>query len=604
MLPKSPAASRLRAWLEYPTSWAPTVSSDGRWVYFVSNRGGIPQAWGVPISGGTPICLHDARENVGRVIAAPEGSRLALSIDQGGNEHWQLFALDRNPQGSMGPIRPLTQEPTRIHEPGAWRDGTRFVFSANRRDMRFFDVLETDTTKIGEPPVVRQEDALVSVLAARGERILLSRANTNLDADLILLENGHETLLTSHTGELTVPSADIVGEEILAGANPEREFAALVRYGPGRTPELIREFPGDVEIVKGEPGGSRVAFAVNQGGSSELHVLDLNSNVDRVLETPGIGVSTTLAWIPSGEGIVYDFSSPTTGSEIWLSDLKTGTFRALTKSPVAMPGPVVAPTLHSFRAEDGLEIPYWEYAPKGRAVRGTVLIVHGGPEYQARPVFGGGMNAFLTSEGWRIIDPNVRGSTGYGRSYVHLDDVRKRMDSVRDLRDLVRALSAEGKAQPGRVGVLGGSYGGFMVLAAISTYPDLWGAAVEFFGISNFVTFLEHTGVWRRKVREDEYGSLERDREFLESISPIHHVDRIVTPLLVAHGENDVRVPIVEAEQIVDALRKRGVPVEFLRYSNEGHGFTRIENQVDSFGRAAEFLTRYLTPIGTNDGSN
>jgi dipeptidyl aminopeptidase/acylaminoacyl peptidase len=159
----------------------------------------------------------------------------------------------------------------------------------------------------------------------------------------------------------------------------------------------------------------------------------------------------------------------------------------------------------------------------------------------------------------------------------------------------VGALAAEGKTESGRVGIFGGSYGGFMVLAAITTYPNLWGAAVEFFGIANFVTFLERTGPWRRKVREAEYGSLEQDREFLEAISPIHHVDRIVSPLLVAHGENDVRVPLMESEQIVDALQKRKVPVEFLRFANEGHGFTRLENQLESIGRTAEFFARYLS---------
>lgn len=533
---------------------------------------------------------------MGRVIAAPEGSISVLSIDQGGNEHWQLFALDGNPGDAMGQIRALTQNPTRIHEPGAWRDGVRFVFSSNRRDSRFFDVYEVDAAKGGEPHLVRQEDALVSVLAALGDRVLLSRANTNLDADLILAENDGETLLTPHTGELTIPSADIVGREVLAAANPEREFAALIRYRQGATPEVIREFDGDVEIVRGEPGRSRVAFAVNRGGRSELHVLDLDSNEDRVLETPGIGVPSVFAWVPSGDELVFDFSSPTTGHEIWLSELDSGTLRPLTTGPAAMPGPMVAPTLHSFRAVDGLEVPYWEYAPSEGTARGTIIFVHGGPESQARPVFGGGMYAFLTSEGWRVIDPNVRGSTGYGRTYVHLDDVRKRMDSVRDLRDLVTALSTEGKARAGRVGIFGGSYGGFMVLAAVTTYPELWGAAVEFFGISNFVTFLEHTGVWRRKVREAEYGSLELDREFLNSISPIYHVDRITSPLLIAHGENDVRVPIAEAEQIAEALRVRGIPVEFLRYANEGHGFARIENQVESFGRAVEFFSRYLKP--------
>jgi len=587
---------RLRAWLEYPVAVSPTVSADGRWISFISNRGGLLQAWGAPVDGGNPTCLHPARESVGRVIASPAGSHVLLSIDHGGDEHWQLYVRDVNPTSSHPSVRPLTADPAHIHEPGAWRDGERFVFSSNRRDPRFFDVYDMKVDD-GEPTLLRQEDALVSVVAARGERLLLNRSNTNLDVDLILLDGGGETLLTPHAGELTVWSADLLNGEVVAGANPDREIAALVRYRKDGTSEVLREFDGDVELVKGEPGGSRVALGVNRQGRSELHVLDTRSGEDRTIRTPGIGTVTSLAWIPGTEGFVFDYSSPTVGCEIWRCDLSSGEVRPITASPVSMPGPTVEPTLHSFRAEDGLEVPYWEYSPAPEALRGTLLVIHGGPEGQARPNFGLGFPAFLVSEGWRVIEPNVRGSTGYGRTYVHLDDVRKRMDSVRDLRDLVRALAAEGKARPGRVGILGASYGGFMVLAALTTYPELWGVAVEFFGIANFVTFLERTGPWRRKVREAEYGSLERDRDFLESISPIHQVDRIVTPLLVAHGENDVRVPLEEAEQIVAALRKRGVPVEFLRYSNEGHGFTRLENQFDSFGRSADFLSRYL-PTG------
>ena len=146
------------------------------------------------------------------------------------------------------------------------------------------------------------------------------------------------------------------------------------------------------------------------------------------------------------------------------------------------------------------------------------------------------------------------------------------------------------------MGVVGGSYGGFMVLSALATYPEIWSAGVDIVGIANFVTFLERTGPWRRKVREDEYGSLERDREFLESISPLHHVDQIRTPLLVVHGANDPRVPIYEAEQIVAALTERKVPVEFLRFENEGHGLVRRENQVTAYGRAAEFFVQHLSP--------
>jgi dipeptidyl aminopeptidase/acylaminoacyl peptidase len=596
---QSSAIDRLRAWLQYPISTGPTVSADGRWVYFISSRGGVPQAWGILAEGGTPVCLHDARENVGVLDAAPEGSNLLLSIDRGGNEHWQLLVREGDGLDPSLPLRPLTQDPTRIHEPGAWRDGRRFAFASNRRDRRFFDVYEIDAAG-GEPRLLRKEDALVSVAAAQGDRVLLTRANTNLDHDLVLLDGERERLLTPHAGELTVFSSDLVRGEVWAGANPDREFASLVRFRSGNTPETVRDYGADVEVLKGEPNGARVAFGVNRKGPSELHVLDTGSNEDRVLELPGLGVITTIAWIPDGSGLVFDFDSPTHGTEVWRADLASGSLRPLTQNPVPMPGPVVEPSLHSISAEDGLEVPYWEYAVPTAKPRGTILVVHGGPEAQARPGFRAGLYAFIVGEGWRLIMPNVRGSTGYGRTYVHLDDVRKRMDSVRDLRDLVRALAADGQTSPGQIGIMGGSYGGFMVLAAITSYPDLWGAAVEFYGISNFVTFLEQTGPWRRKVREAEYGSLEQDREFLEAISPIHQVGRIRTPLLVAHGQNDPRVPVVEAEQIVEALQKRNVPVEFLRFGNEGHGFTRIENQVESYGRAEEFFARHL--VGPQSG--
>jgi dipeptidyl aminopeptidase/acylaminoacyl peptidase len=173
------------------------------------------------------------------------------------------------------------------------------------------------------------------------------------------------------------------------------------------------------------------------------------------------------------------------------------------------------------------------------------------------------------------------------------------MDSVRDLRDLVVALRARDDVAAGKLAVIGGSYGGFMVLSAISTYPDLWGAAVDVVGIANFVTFLERTASWRRKVREDEYGSLADDRKFLESISPVHHASQIRCPLLVVHGDNDPRVPVSEAEQIVAELTRRGVPVEFLRYGNEGHGLVRRENQVEAYARAAHFLSVYLDPASS-----
>jgi dipeptidyl aminopeptidase/acylaminoacyl peptidase len=188
----------------------------------------------------------------------------------------------------------------------------------------------------------------------------------------------------------------------------------------------------------------------------------------------------------------------------------------------------------------------------------------------------------------------VRGSTGYGKAYSHLDDVEKRMDSVADLAHAAHWLKARPEIDGGRIAVYGGSYGGFMVLSALTAYPDLWAAGVNIVGISNFVTFLENTSEYRRSHRESEYGSLARDRDFLESIAPINHLDQIQAPLMVIHGANDPRVPLSEAEQLVAGLQERGIPVEFLVFDDEGHGLAKLKNKLVAYPAVVEFLGKYL----------
>jgi dipeptidyl aminopeptidase/acylaminoacyl peptidase len=189
-----------------------------------------------------------------------------------------------------------------------------------------------------------------------------------------------------------------------------------------------------------------------------------------------------------------------------------------------------------------------------------------------------------------VLATNVRGSTGYGKEFCHLDDVELRLDSVKDLAEAVTWLRDQPDVDGDRITVMGGSYGGFMILAAITFYPTLWRAAVDIVGICNFVSFLERTGPWRVKHRSYEYGNLEEHREFLESISPLTHVDNIVTPLFVIHGRNDPRVPLYEAEQIVAALRARQLPVELMVFDNEGHGLSKRQNRIAGYAGAAEFV--------------
>ena len=222
-----------------------------------------------------------------------------------------------------------------------------------------------------------------------------------------------------------------------------------------------------------------------------------------------------------------------------------------------------------------------------------IVSVHGGPEAQERPGFNA-LYQYYLSRGYAILATNVRGSTGYGKTFAHLDDVKLREDSVKDLAAGVDWLKKSGGADPKRIAVMGGSYGGYMTMAAVTLYPELWAAAVNTVGIVNWETFLQNTSGYRRRQREVEYGFLDRDIDFLRAISPIRKIDRIKAPLFVIHGKNDPRVPYTEAEQVVKALRDRGAKVEYKLFDDEGHGVSKLKNRLELFPLVADFLDRNM----------
>jgi dipeptidyl aminopeptidase/acylaminoacyl peptidase len=252
----------------------------------------------------------------------------------------------------------------------------------------------------------------------------------------------------------------------------------------------------------------------------------------------------------------------------------------------------------SWKSFDGRTIPGFLLRPRGasKGPRPTVVQVHGGPEGQARPLWNP-LTVALVAAGFNVLQPNVRGSSGYGRAYMSLDDMRLRMDSVKDLDAAAAWLAASRVAPADRIGVIGGSYGGFMTLAAITFCAERkWAAAVDIVGIASFTTFFARTAPWRRPLRAAEYGDPEKDADFLESISPLNFIDRIEAPLMVIHGANDPRVPVHEAEQIVATLRARGRDVEYLLYEDEGHGLAKAKNRADAWPKVVTFFEKHMGP--------
>ncbi|HEV8357538.1 MAG TPA: S9 family peptidase, partial [Gemmatimonadales bacterium] len=386
----------------------------------------------------------------------------------------------------------------------------------------------------------------------------------------------------------------------LCASNEGRETVAIRRYDvDSREWTTVLESSWDLACWIYHPART-LLVEENADGYSRLELRDPETlDLRRELPLPGRGVLgmpyEEPRFSPDGRLLAYQFTSPVTPGDVWLTDVATGETRRLTRSPNELDeAELVEPALHRFPSFDGESIPVFLFEPGQRdGPAPAVFVIHGGPEAQLRPVWAPLIQYFV-SHGLAVAAPNVRGSTGYGKRYQHLDDVERRLDSVHDLAALHDALAGAGRIDRARSVLYGGSYGGYMVLAGLAFQPERWAAGIDIVGISSLLTFLENTADWRRPFREREYGSLERDREFLLEVSPLTHVDRIRAPLFVIHGANDPRVPVGEAEQIHRSLTERGIRCELLVYEDEGHGLKKLRNRLDAFPRAAAFLDDVL----------
>ena len=592
-------------------SWAPAAAA----LAFLTDISGVSEAWRVRVDmalgGGAqlwPDQLTFGGERVSAAVFAPTDERLLLASDAGGSELTQLLLLP--PDG--GAAQPLTSAPNAIAQFAEWSpDGQRILYATNTRDPRFFDVCERDLTT-GETRHFPLPEGTNWALrySPDGQRILATHVETFFRDRLYLIERATGEA-RSITREITAPhgshsspawSAD--GQTLYLLTDEERDFRnlAALDLASGELRYLTDE-NADCDDLAVSADDRMLALTTNVDGYSRLDVYDISDGWDARKPIPLAeqerGVISELRWSRDGRALAFTRESSTAPRDIWRLDAQTGALAQVTRSATGgLPrSAFVEPRLVRYPTFDGREIPAFLYTPTGREARGlpTIVYVHGGPESQYRPTFNPIVQYFVAC-GYAVLAPNVRGSAGYGHAYMALDDVRLRMDSVADLRHATLWLASEGIADPRRIAVMGGSYGGFMVLAALTTYPDLWAAGVDIVGIASFVTFLERTSAWRRRLREAEYGSLERDRDFLTEISPLHKADRITAPLFVVHGANDPRVPVQEAEQIVAALRLRGVPVEYLRYEDEGHGLIKRANRLRAYPAIARFLDKSLGP--------
>jgi dipeptidyl aminopeptidase/acylaminoacyl peptidase len=600
-------------YLNVRQAFHPAFSADGARLAFLVNITGDPQVWQIALSDQAVIPWPDQLTfETDRVMGAwfspaSAETRLIYARDTGGSENAQLFLLS-----AAGVSTPLTAGYEQaLHTFGAWsHDGQRILFSANRRDPALFDLYLQALD--GEAKLIWQNETpgflWRMVFSPDEQRVAVMRLAGSYDEDVfeIDLATGGVRQLTPRGAQARYEAITYTpdGKSLLVNTDFQSDFMHLAQIDLGTLQvEPLIAGEHDREWMTLSPDGRFIAYAVNVDGATTLQLLDRTSGAIRTAPAlsaaPGVIAfwDYRLCFSPDSQQLAFSFTSATQTSDVYVWDLASDQVRAVTRcAHGGIPtGQFIAPQLVRYPTFDGRSIPAWFYKPattNGQRLP-VIVFVHGGPESQFQPYFHFFIQYFV-HHGYAVFAPNVRGSTGYGKAYSHLDDVEKRMDSVADLAQAAQWL----KQQPGidgeRLVVYGGSYGGFMVLSALTTYPELWAAGVDIVGISNFVTFLENTSAYRRGTREAEYGALARDREFLESISPNRHIDRLRAPLLVIHGANDPRVPLSEAQQIVAALEARGVPTQLLVFDDEGHGVIKLKNKLVMYPIVVEFLDQHL----------
>jgi dipeptidyl aminopeptidase/acylaminoacyl peptidase len=570
-------------------------SPDGRSLVFTSTVTGMAQLWSVPTQGGWPQPLTHEPEPVGEAIRLP--GRYVTTVDEGGNERRRLAWLPLD----GGSLQPYPWASGSIQVPGpVTRDGRLMAYATNERDPRRFDLHLLEPATGRSRRILEGDGTLQAATWLKdGESLVYHQARTPTDEDLYLLDLRSRQVrpLTEKPGVAIYRSVHRAADGRLWLVSDEgREFAGLATVDPAR-PQVRFLWPDGPETVTDlvlSDDGLQAAWLKQRYGWSELWVSPTGMLKPRRIESLPAGVLSGPVWSVDGKRLAVTLSTPVSPPDAWLVDPATGVSRRVTHAALGglrtdrfvRPDHVLVPSF------DKRLVPAWRYRPQGlkpgqRAP--WLVMVHGGPEGEERPSFSAAIQLHL-SRGWGVLAPNIRGSTGMGRTWTHLDDGRKRPDALADMAALATWLRKQPDVDARRVVVTGGSYGGYVTMACLAFQPDLWAGGISSVGMSSLVTFLERTGPWRKALREAEYGKLDQDRDFLLHWSPLTHVDRIRAPLFLIQGVQDPRVPVGEARQMAEALRARGRVVRLLEFEDEGHGLSRLPNRLAALDQTLQFL--------------
>lgn len=578
------------------------VSADGGVIACLETATGLPQIWLREADGSGARRITDLPERVVQIAFAPVGRDLLFTTDVGMDERYQLWLVP----GASGTPRPLTADPCTVHVWGAWSPcGTRIAYSANDRDPYVMDIclMEIATGAVQRLREGTGHQEVVAWTADGATLIVRDTTRGSEDQDLLRVDvaSGAAEPAVARLGRTIYGPVrlrkDGTGAWVLSDRGGDFRAVQALDFASAQMEPVIAVPAREIDAFALNAAQDAMAVVVNEDGFSRLCLADPATGALTTVALPFAGLVPSLRFLADG-GLLMTIEGPARPAEIWRCDPASGAFTQVTRSDTGGfdLAPLTLPAVERFASFDGTDVPYFVYPPQGeRPAEGwpVIFFVHGGPTAQWQAAFRPEFHHYM-SRGIMVIAPNVRGSTGYGRAYHEADDREKRMDAVQDLIALAESIAARPNVDAARIGLMGPSYGGFMTLAALSQAPHLWKTGVDIYGISNFATFMETTGPWRRAQRAAEYGDPERDADLLVRISPVHALQNVAAPLLVVHATDDPRVPMEQGEQVYSRLRGLGKPAAMLRIDHEGHGFSRVENRRKVYARIADWVGRTL----------
>jgi dipeptidyl aminopeptidase/acylaminoacyl peptidase len=592
-------AKALAPYLQLRRTRLQTLGGDASWVVYITRKDQTAQAFRMKEPEGEAVALTKGKDPVTQISGVPKTvDTWMYRSDVSGNEKYQILRAEGD------------EKPTFVSDgvsrsgPFGWApSGDRIAFTSNRRNGADMDVYVSDgkSSKSAELVMAAPGAWSVSSWSPDGSRLMLRQYLSFARSAMYVLDlpTGRRTQVTSDTaahfrGRFSDNSTAFITSD------REGEFVDLwkVNFATGSWVNVSPAIPWNIEEVTVASDGNSAVYTINEDGLSTVMLLDLvTATTSRIHGIPP-GIVHDLRLTRSKGFLGFTLDQPTMPGSVYTLNLETQELTSWTAKTLAkdMVAPARAPELVKIQSFDNIAVPAWVYRPEGKGPHPVVIWIHGGPEQQFVPSFNPLIQYFVQEAGIAVVAPNIRGSNGYGKTYLTLDDGMKRQDAIKDVGAILDWIDNDPHLDGQRTGIYGGSYGGYVVLASLVMYPDRFSAGVDLVGISNFVTFLENTSAYRRDQRRVEYGD-ERDpamREYLSAISPANNADKIRAPLFVAHGANDPRVPLDEARQIVEAVRKNGNEAWLMVAGDEGHGFRKRRNRDAFYEAMVTFFQKHL----------